>query len=363
MNAATDGGVPVRQASFFAALLVLLGTLGAAPRLDGGPRSANPTADADAGAISIFSSPYTFEGVEVFGSRKYAEAGLLKIIGLPPAGTRVRVDTGEFTPQLVESKARLVAAHDFAFCSYSMATDLATKTFRVTVDLVDKGDEWRLPFSADPTASIEDPAGLIATWQRYRQTLWKVKGDSALPGTGSCRALVCYGGFDRPELAGFEDTFVKEVPSNTGALTKVLRMERDPDKRVAALMLLGYVKSREELVEILLPSLHDPEPELRNEALRALATVQKGQPSVIVPLEPVLEALWYPSLTDRNKAGWALVRIVEVEGSKRRTQILAKAGSVLNEMAGMKSKLDSLPARKVLAMLAGQTLKDDVAGD
>ncbi|HYO73947.1 MAG TPA: hypothetical protein VEU33_48550, partial [Archangium sp.] len=116
------------------------------------------------------------------------------------------------------------------------------------------------------------------------------------------------------------------------------------------------------LVKALLPSVRDPHEGVRNEALRRLGSArERSKKPGIVPIEPVLEALWYPLATDRNKAGWTLVHILEVEGTIHRQQILDKAGEVLLEMAGMRSELDREPSRKVLAMLAGQDFGDDMA--
>lgn len=42
------------------------------------------------------SSIYTFEGVEVFGSRKVSKAELLEVIGMPAPGTRIDTSQGDF---------------------------------------------------------------------------------------------------------------------------------------------------------------------------------------------------------------------------------------------------------------------------
>jgi hypothetical protein len=177
---------------------------------------------------------------------------------------------------------------------------------------------------------------------------------------GHCRAVTCYGGFDHPELAPLEARFVDGVPRNVDALTRVLREDQDGMKRMTAAILLSYVPSREDLVARLLPSVGDPFEGVRNEALRLLGSAQEGQQKGLVPLEPVLEALGYPLSSDRNKAAWALVRIVEAEGPARRKVILTRAGEPLLEMAGMHQPIDREPARKVLTLLAGRDLGEDL---
>lgn len=315
---------------------------------------AHQAAPSVAAAAPVPPSPvYVFEGVEVFGSRKVPKDKLLEVIGMPAPGARFNLEKGEFTPYLMESKPRLLAAYSFAFCRYSMVAYPPTRTFRVTVDLVDAGDEWRMPFSPAPQGDVPEPEGLLTAWAEYRTTYWKLSREGAVPeyGKSQCHALVCHGGFDHPELAPLEQRFMDGVPRNVETLVRVLREDRNDSKRMTTLMLLPYLNSREQLVKLVLPSVKDPYEGVRNEALRLLGTLQEGQPRVIIPLEPVLEALWYPLETDRNKAAWALVRIVEAEGAARRQQILDKAGSVLVEMAGMQQQTDAEPARKVLAIL------------
>jgi hypothetical protein len=311
-------------------------------------------------------SVYVFEGVEVFGSRKVPREKLLALITLPAAGTRLDLekDPQAFVASLMESKKRLTEAYPFAFIRMSVSQD-KNHTMRVMVDLVDTGDEWRMPFSAEPTGDVADPEGLLAAWSDYLKTFWRLRSEGAVPewGMGTCRApLGCYGGFDHPELAPLEQRFLEGVPRNAEALVRVLREDRDGGKRMNALMLLTYLSSPEQLVAAILPSVRDSNEGVRNEALRRLGSArQVSKKPGLVPVDPVLEALWYPLESDRNKAGWTLVHILEAEETVPRERILQKAGEVLVEMAGMRSELDREPARKVLVRLAGKDFGDDVA--
>jgi hypothetical protein len=332
------------------------------------PRQAGPAVTQTAAAPESPRKPgsvYVFEGVEVFGSRKVPREKLLALLTLPAPGTRLDVekDPQAFVASLLESKKRLTEAYAFAFIRMSVSQD-ANHTMRVMVDVVEPGDEWRMPFSAEPKGEVADPEGLLAAWSDYLKTFWRLRGEGSVPewGMGTCRApLGCYGGFDHPELAPLEQRFLEGVPRNAEALVRVLREDRDGGKRMHALMLLTYLSSPEQLVAALLPSVRDPDEGVRNEALRRLGSArQASKKPGLVPLDPVLEALWYPLESDRNKAGWTLAHLLEVEGTGQRERILQKAGEVLVEMVGMRSELDRKPAREVLARLAGQDFGDDV---
>lgn len=307
---------------------------------------------------------YVFNGVEIFGTRKVPKEKLLELIDMPAPGTRVDPSQKEFVDRLIESKKRLLAAYPFPFCRFSVV-QWADHSVRLTVNVVEAGDEWRMAFSPEPKGDVADPEGLLAAWSDYQKRFWALQKEGAVPeygaGKSHCQALICHGGFDHPELAPLEPRFVEGVPRNADALVRVLREDKDAGKRMNVLFVLPYIQSREWLVQAALPAVKDPDQGVRNEALRLLGMVQEGQPRVLIPLEPVLDALWFPTSTDRNKAGWALVRIVETEGTAHRQQILDKAGEVLVEMAGMQEKVDHEPARKVLAVLAGHDYGDDVA--
>ncbi|MCE9673504.1 HEAT repeat domain-containing protein [Myxococcus stipitatus] len=308
------------------------------------------------------STEFTFASVEVFGSRKVPKEKLLEVIGLPAPGTRIDKARFDFVGMLQASKKRLLETWKFALCRYSVI-EYPGNIMRVTVDLVDEGDEWRMAFHPAPEGQPEDPGGLVAAWARYVEKLEGLRRTGAYPvfGAGQCQGIVCFGGFGHPELLPLEQTFVEGVPRHFDALVRVVREDRDEVRRMHAVMLLSYGSSREKLAAVLGPAVKDPSTGVRNEALRMLGAIQKDQGHTISPLEPVLEALWFPQSTDRNKAGWALVRIVETEGAVRRKQILDSAGEMLLQMAAMEQPTDSEPALKVLTLLAGRDLGDEGA--
>jgi hypothetical protein len=94
-------------------------------------------------------------------------------------------------------------------------------------------------------------------------------------------------------------------------------------------------------------------------AAREGTCVQKDLKRAVIPLETVLEALWFPTTPDRNKSAWALVRLVEAEGTVHREHILERAGEPLLEMVAMQAPVDREPAHQVLALLAGRDLGED----
>ena len=183
---------------------------------------------------------------------------------------------------------------------------------------------------------------------------------SYTPGQESrCRAFGCFGGFDHPKLASFEERFVKDVPRNLEGLVQVVRRDGDMQKRMSAIQLLGYASGREQLVALLLPFVRDKQEGVRNETLRMLGDAQHHAQTVVLPLETILDAMWMPRETDRNKSTWALVRIVEVEGPAHAREIAQKSGDVLVSMVGMSQDIDATPARLLLEAISGERHGND----
>src|SRR4051812_17598192 len=167
---------------------------------------------------------YLYQGAEIFGSRRLSQDELIKRLGLPAPGTAI--DDG-LPSRLDKARNELLAEGAIALCKFSFVTDERAKTVRITVDLVDKGDEWRMKFAPAPAGDAPDPAGLIGAWNDYQKTFWQLvqRGEVAYaPGQESqCRAFGCFGGFDHPKLAPFEERFVREVPANVDGFVRVLR--------------------------------------------------------------------------------------------------------------------------------------------
>src|SRR5438270_5023966 len=189
---------------------------------------------------------YAYQGAEIFGSRRLSQDELIKRLGLPAPGAVL--DDG-LPSRLDKARSELLAEGAIALCKFSFVTDERAKTLRITVDLVDKGDEWRMKLTPAPAGTAPDPAGLIAAWGEYQKTFWQLVQAheiSYTPGQESrCRAFGCFGGFDHPKLASFEDRLVKDVPRNLEGLVEVVRRDGDMRKRMSAIQLLGYAPGRQ----------------------------------------------------------------------------------------------------------------------
>ncbi|MBJ6762776.1 hypothetical protein JGU66_18585 [Myxococcaceae bacterium JPH2] len=314
------------------------------------------------------SSPttYRFDGIEAFGSRRHSQAELLApyLGAMPAEGTLLDMaskDGDAFIQILAKGKEQLLAQYGFAMVRNSVTAYEKDRTLRVTVDVVDREDAWRLQYDAAPTGSVADPAGLLAAWTAYTTRMWQLVKAGAISSdvTEPCRAFHCFYGPGHPELMTLEEPILAGVPKHFATLVLMLRTDTDPSKRETAAYLLAYGPTREAVAEALVPAMSDPHEAPRNAAMRVLWELQEKADHPMVPLEKVLRGLQGPLITDRNKAAGLLSALVHKDASAR-DRILRETGDLLLEMAGTKQLVERKPALDVLRALSRQDFGDDV---
>ncbi|WP_342379983.1 hypothetical protein NVS55_10530 [Myxococcus stipitatus] len=309
---------------------------------------------------------YRFEGIELFGTRKHSREELLApyLAALPPAGTLLDMEKegDSFIQALAKGKEQLQARHGFALIRNSVTAYAKDMTLRVTVDVVDLGDEWRLEYAPAPTGSVAEPDGLLAAWTTYLTRMWRLVNAGAIStdDTEPCRAFHCFYGPGHPELMALEAPLLAGVPRHFETLARMAHTDADATKREQAAYLLAYGPSREEVARALVPLMNDPNEAPRNAAMRVLWMLQEKADRPLVPLEKVLRGLHGPLISDRNKAAGLLAVLVAKDAS-RRVDILREGGQVLLEMATAKQVIERKPALDVLRTLSGKDFGEDVA--
>jgi hypothetical protein len=296
--------------------------------------------------------------VDVYGSRRADAEAVRKMLGFelgkPFVSSHVVFRQKE---EALRQQYNLAFAK-LSFISYFAGPE-AGRGY-LTADLVDAEDAQRLKFLPEPTGHLDDPEGLIAQWQAYEQTAWKLLNQGALDMSKppTCRAAHCTMGFSHPDLAPFEPIFLEKVPKVQDALTQVLRQEADNKKRAAAAYLLAYASTPEQVVERLVPSTRDPNALVRNNVLRVVMAIQQKADRPMVDFAVVADALSMPETTDRNKAGALLKALLEdmkPEALKaQRAAYLRQVGPQLVAMASLQQPNNRDYALAVLKLLSGE---------
>jgi hypothetical protein len=182
-----------------------------------------------------------------------------------------------------------------------------------------------MPFKPVPTEQIKDPEGLLAAWRDYEETaLDLVEAGAINPDTEKCPAVHCPFGHSHKKLKRFEKLFSEGVKKNEKALVEVLNKSKNMDDRASAAYLLAYLNDPGKVATVLIPAIKDPEPLVRNNALRVLGDIAEKNKEVILPIKPFLEALEFPRTSDRSKA--IFVVMMMSTGSQQVREEILKSG-------------------------------------
>lgn len=227
----------------------------------------------------------------------------------------------------------------------------------ITIDVVEKGDMRRLVyFSPEPKLSITDPNHLISTWLEYEKTANNITNKQNAPTTfKSCPAHHCTYGFEHPSLLKYKNSF-STAENYKSDLVKILRNDKDAIKRGAAAFVLAHIKSDQELVRLLLPSVNDSSSHVRNNVMRVLALALEKNNNLKVPLNKIIDALNFPETTDRNKALYVLSSLAN--NPKNSVYIKKQAGSHLISTLKLEQPNNHDPSYDILKKISGKNYVD-----
>ena len=258
--------------------------------------------------------------------------------------------------------AEIYQINDFAYVNISpiIYHDL---TMFITIDLIEKKDHKRLAYLTDfklkskrynkNRQTDKNINSLLAKWTAYEKLGFDLFLKGQNPTIKSCPAYHCLFGFDHPDLKRYQAIFKKEVTKNKKKLISILRTDPSEEKRKIAAFLLAHIKNGQELIEILTPSLSDPNAEVRNNVMRVLGEAL----NVIRPnnfdIDPIIKALDFPLTTDRNKA---LYIVSSLSNQPKYARYIAQHASV-PLMASLRMKQPNLhnSAYVILQQISGKS--------
>lgn len=259
-----------------------------------------------------------------------------------------------FRDELLES---VCGDLDVAFARLTLVPgwgDPATVPMSVTFDVVEHADAARrMPFRAAPDGAPEDPQGLVAAWRAYERRGAELRDRRELPSI-ACDALHCLFGFTHADLVPFGETFDRLVPDEVDRLRDVLRNDADAAKRASAAYLLAHSRDPVVTAEALADAILDPSHLVRNAAMRVLGQMGRdSERAQLIPLGPILQAVSFPTVYDRNKALTTLRWLIGTPERKRTTA--EGIGPELLALLRLGTEANHGPAHEVLRRLSGES--------
>jgi hypothetical protein len=161
-----------------------------------------------------------------------------------------------------------------------------------------------------------------------------------------------------PPARAVQQILIDYAVSHVPETRVVLRDARDANHRAVAAQILAYAKDKAAVVSDLVAATRDPNGDVRNNALRALAVMavyeQKHPDAGLhVPYEPFIELLNSLAWTDRNKSSMALAALTQPRAPQLIALLRARAMDSLVEMARWQAFGHAAAAGIILGRIAG----------
>lgn len=244
---------------------------------------------------------------------------------------------------------------DFAYVNLSLIQyfDPGQPAY-LTIDVVDAKDrDARMPFLPVPTQKLPDPDSLLGLWDEYMETAWDlVRSGEISTGRVDCPAFHCIFGYDHPKLKKYGDIFTGKVPGNKERLIQALKKSENSNHRGNAAYLLAHIQDGRELVELLAPSIRDLSEFVRNNVMRVLSAISTYHKDLDLSIDAVLEALNFPSTTDRNKASAILAGLADRPAYQK--DIIKKGGHILLKILRLTQPNNHDFAYQILRTVSGK---------
>ena len=143
--------------------------------------------------------------------------------------------------------------------------------------------------------------------------------------------------------------------THTPKLMRVLHYTADPQQREIAAEVLGYAQQSSEQIAALVDACRDADPNVRNNATRALAVLVRSNPESAAQIDPATfiamlrSGIW----SDRDKAAFLLDPMTARRDPQLLSEIRAGAFDQLVEMAEWTEVGHASVARQVLGRIGG----------
>lgn len=148
--------------------------------------------------------------------------------------------------------------------------------------------------------------------------------------------------FSDPETHAIQERFITFAVQDLKLLRAVLHESANAHHRALAAEVIAYAANKRDVVKDLVYGMSDPDSDVRNNSMRALAIIARfaqasPEKRIEVPIRPFIEMLNSIEWTDRNKSSLCVYALTEKRDPQILTSLRQRAFSSLVEMARWKS--------------------------
>lgn len=158
-----------------------------------------------------------------------------------------------------------------------------------------------------------------------------------------------------PALRSMELKMRDYAEHNETLLRRVLQSSSNADDREAAAEILGYANHSQAQIDSLVRASHDPDADVRNDAVRALWVLANYSQKVAarIPASGFVGLLNSGIWDDRNKASLLLMKLTQSRDPELLAELRARALPSLIEIARWRDTSHAVAARIILGRMAG----------
>jgi hypothetical protein len=196
-----------------------------------------------------------------------------------------------------------------------------------------------LKFHRAPNGSIRLPETIVRAGDAFFDALTKgvEKGDTS-EDESQGHALSSY-----PEARAIQERFITFAAEDLKLLRAVLHQSTHAHHRALAAQMIAYTANKREVVPDLIYGMGDPDSDVRNNSMRALAVIagfaqRHPKEQIKIPVTPFIKMLNSIVWTDRNKSAFALDQLTQKRDPVILEELRERALPSLIEMARWKSR-------------------------
>jgi hypothetical protein len=207
-----------------------------------------------------------------------------------------------YTLKKVDLENKLFKHAGFSYVDIQMFKSYSD-SYSFIIDFVEEKDKAeRLNYRKMNTKHFDDPDNLITKWQEYQRLSFKLFKDGEI-NDYRCPVIHCLWAFNHPKLDPYLGFINEYALKNKEQLIKILNSCDSASYRATAPFLLAHSQLKnEDLLHALMPSIKDPDKDVRNNSMRVIYYILRTYPEIKFNVSELIDALDFPSFTDRNKA-------------------------------------------------------------
>lgn len=218
--------------------------------------------------------------------------------------------------------------YNFAFVQFDTILYPNDENTHTTIEVITQNDKNRLRFIPSPKKVQSTPKlkhDLVDKMVKFHDKSMNLLVNNQLNSiVTKCPVYHCLPGFNHPELKDSFTLLTHQAPKEKALLINTIGHDPLPERRVAAVYLVGYLDDPHEIISLLTKHVMDSDDGVRNSAMRVIAETMRKAKIDEINVKPFLELLDSPYDTDRNKALYVLLSAANLPLSK---QLIIRDGS------------------------------------